>query len=179
MNYATIKKHDVANGPGVRVSLFVSGCTHHCPECFNAEAWDFSYGQPFTEETVEEILAALDHEYIRGLSLLGGEPMEDANRPEVLKLLLRVKERFPEKDVWCYSGYSFDTDLLAWIREGREAVLPMLERIDVLVDGEFIVARKNLKIPFRGSDNQRILDVPASLKEERAVWAEAYRPVTP
>lgn len=176
MNYATIKKYDVANGPGVRVSLFVSGCTHHCPECFNAEAWDFQYGQPYTEETEAEILAALDHSYIRGLSLLGGEPLEDANRPTVLRLLQKVRRLYPEKDIWCYTGYTFDQDLLAWAAAGRKDVLPLLEQLDVLVDGEFVAAQKNLRLPFRGSENQRILDVPASLRRKEAVCAEGYRP---
>lgn len=175
MNYATIKKTDVANGPGIRVSLFVSGCTHHCPECFNAEAWDFAYGQLYTEETQQEILEALNHGYVRGLSLLGGEPFEDANRPTVLALLEKVRERYPEKDVWCYTGYTYDTDLLAWIQEGKEDVLPLLKLIDVLVDGEFVVAKKNLRIPFRGSENQRIIDVPASLQSGKTVLVEQYR----
>ncbi len=174
MNYATIKKHDVANGPGVRVSLFVSGCTHHCPECFNAEAWDFQYGQPYTEETQEEILKALDHSYIRGISLLGGEPFEDANRRTVTALLKRVRELYPEKDVWCYTGYTYDTDLLRWIQEGKKDVRLLLSLIDVLVDGEFIAARKNLRIPFRGSENQRIIDVQASLRQKETVLVKEY-----
>lgn len=160
MNYAAIKKTDVANGPGIRVSLFVSGCTHHCPGCFNAEAWDFEYGQPYTLETEGEILTALDHEYIRGLSLLGGEPFEDANRPALIGLLEAVRAKFPEKDIWCYSGYTLE-ELSAW--SGKEDVLPLLQLIDVLVDGEFMIERKNLKLPFRGSENQRIINVKKSL----------------
>lgn len=162
MNYAAIKKTDVANGPGIRVSLFVSGCTHHCPGCFNAEAWDFEYGQPYTPETEEEVLTALSHEYIRGLSLLGGEPMEDENRPALIGLLKRVREEFPGKDIWCYSGYTLE-ELLAWSDLGKEDVLPFLQLIDVLVDGEFLAERKNLKLPFRGSENQRIINVKKSL----------------
>lgn len=165
MNYASIKKTDVANGPGVRVSLFVSGCTHHCPGCFNAETWDFRYGHAFTQETQQEILDALDHDYIRGLSLLGGEPFEDANRPTVLELVKKVRERFPKKTVWCYTGYTFEDDLLRWIEEGKQDVLPLLEQIDVLVDGEFIAAKKNLRLRFRGSENQRIINVPLSLQK--------------
>ncbi len=175
MNYATIKKTDVANGPGIRVSLFVSGCTHHCPECFNAEAWDFSYGQPYTLKTQEEILAALAPGYIRGISLLGGEPFEDGNRPVVRALLEEVRKRYPDKDVWCYTGYTFDEDFPKWMEEGREDVLPLLKLIDVLVDGEFVAALKNLKIPFRGSENQRIIDVPASLASGSTVLVERYR----
>lgn len=169
MNYASIKKTDVANGPGVRVSLFVSGCTHHCPGCFNAETWDFAYGQPYTVETEQEILNALDHEYIRGLSLLGGEPFEDTNRPVVLDLVKKVRARFPEKTVWCYTGYTFEKDLLRWIEEGKTDVQPLLEQIDVLVDGEFIAAQKNLRLRFRGSENQRVINVPDSLKSGKTV----------
>lgn len=174
MNYATIKKTDVANGPGIRVSLFVSGCTHHCPQCFNAETWDFAYGQPYTQETQQEILQALDHGYIRGLSLLGGEPFEEANRFTVLELLREVRQRFPKKDVWCYSGYTYDTDMLRWIAEGKQEVLEMLKHIDVLVDGEFIAAQKNLRLAFRGSENQRIINVPASLEAGKVMWKEPY-----
>lgn len=169
MNYATVKKTDVANGPGVRVSLFVSGCTHHCKGCFNREAWDFGYGKPYTEQVEEEILNALAPDYIRGLSVLGGEPFEEANRPAVLSLLLKVKERYPEKDIWCYSGYDYEKDMLRWIAEGREEVDRMLSCIDVLVDGEFVEELKNLRLPFRGSENQRLIDVTASGKEQRVV----------
>ena len=159
----------MANGPGVRVSLFVSGCTHHCPGCFNAETWDFAYGQPYTVETEQEILNALDYEYIRGLSLLGGEPFEDTNRPVVLDLVKKVRARFPEKTVWCYTGYTFEKDLLRWIEEGKTDVQPLLEQIDVLVDGEFIAAQKNLRLRFRGSENQRVINVPDSLKSGKTV----------
>lgn len=169
MNYAAIKKTDVANGPGVRVSLFVSGCTHHCPGCFNAETWDFAYGQPYTQATEAQILEALDHDYIRGLTLLGGEPMEDANRAALLELVRKVRCRFPDKTIWCYTGYSYDTDLLAWIKQDRPYVLELLSQLDVLVDGEFILSRKNLRLPFRGSSNQRIINVPDSLKTGKVV----------
>ncbi len=162
MNYAAIKKTDVANGPGVRVSLFVSGCTHYCKGCFNSEAWDFGYGNPYTEAVEAEILEALEPPYIRGLSVLGGEPFEEANRMGVLGLLERTKERFPRKTIWCYTGYDYEKDLLRWIAEGREEVERMLACIDVLVDGEFVEERKNLRLPFRGSENQRLIDVPAS-----------------
>lgn len=169
MNYASIKKTDVANGPGVRVSLFVSGCTHHCPGCFNAETWDFAYGREYTQATEEEILEALDHDYIRGLTFLGGEPFEDANRPTVLDLASKVRSRFPEKTIWCYTGYTYETDLLRWIEEGKTDVLPLLQQLDVLVDGEFIAAQKNLRLKFRGSENQRIINVPESLKSGTTV----------
>ena len=159
MNFATIKKYDVANGPGVRVSLFVSGCEHRCKGCFNAEAWDFAYGSPYTAATEEEILSALGHSYIAGLSLVGGEPFDPRNQETVCGLLKKVKERFPQKDVWCYTGYTLETDL----QEGGAAFTPftkdMLARIDVLVDGEFVEALKDIKLRFRGSSNQRIMDL--------------------
>lgn len=169
MNYAAIKKTDVANGPGVRVSLFVSGCTHYCKGCFNREAWDFGYGDLYTEETEKEILQALEPEFIRGLTVLGGEPMEEANRFTVLGLLKKIKECFPGKDIWCYTGYEFENDLLRWIDEGREEVAELLAQIDVLVDGEFIEEQKNLSLKFRGSENQRLIDVPATLAQKKVV----------
>ena len=164
MNYANIKKYDVANGVGVRVSLFVSGCTHHCKGCFNAEAWDFAYGQPYTEATEEEILAALSHEYIAGLSLLGGEPFEPQNQRALLPLLRKFRERYPQKSVWCYSGYTLETDILTG-RAHCEAMDEMLSYIDILVDGEFVEEKKDLKLRFRGSSNQRIIAVKRTLSE--------------
>lgn len=164
MNYAAIKKTDVANGPGIRVSLFVSGCTHGCKGCFNKEAWDFRYGNPYTEEVREEILTALKPSYIRGLSVLGGEPLEPANRMAVLELLKEVRRRYPNKDIWCYTGYTYETDLCRWIEEGHEEIAKMLEFLDVLVDGKFVEEKKNLKLAFRGSENQRLIDVPATLR---------------
>lgn len=170
MNYAVIKKTDVANGPGVRVSLFVSGCTHGCKGCFNSEAWDFEYGSVFTGESEREILEALEPEYIKGLSVLGGEPMEPSNRETVLGLLEKVHERFPEKTIWCYTGYDYEKDLLRWEAEenadGREGVMSgLLRLIDVLVDGEFVIERKNLRLAFRGSENQRLIDVKKSRRQ--------------
>lgn len=161
MNYADIRPIDVANGPGIRVSLFVSGCPHHCVECFNPETWDFAYGSPFGEAQIEEILAALDKPYIHGLSLLGGEPFAPENQSAVLDLVRRVRAAFPQKDIWCYTGYLYE-NLLAG--EIGPLSRPLLEALDVLVDGPFILARKNLSIRFRGSDNQRLIDVPASLQ---------------
>lgn len=168
MNYATIKQTDVANGPGVRVSLFVSGCTHACSGCFNWEAWDFNYGEPYTEETKEYILKLCEPAYIRGLSLLGGEPMEPANRVEVAKLLKAFKARFPQKDVWCYSGYTYE-EITKWEAEGDKVVSEMLELIDVLVDGEFVLAKKNLRLAFRGSENQRLIDMKKTRREGQVV----------
>lgn len=159
MNYASLKKTDVANGPGIRVSLFVSGCTHACKGCFNAVAWDFQYGQPFTDETMKEILDALAPEYIRGFSVLGGEPMEPQNTDTVLEIIRKVKQSYPQKDVWCYTGYEYEKDLLAREAAGDRNMTELLELIDVLVDGEFIEAKKNLRLAFRGSENQRLIDL--------------------
>lgn len=159
MNYAAIKKYDVANGIGVRVSLFVSGCTHRCKGCFNAEAWDFAYGQPFTEEAQRDVLAAVGKDYIAGLSLLGGEPFEPQNQRALLPLLRAFRARFPQKTVWCYTGYTLDADLVPGGRAYCEATDEMLAGIDVLVDGEFVEEKKDLKLRFRGSSNQRIIDL--------------------
>lgn len=164
MNYADIKQYDVANGTGVRVSLFVSGCTHHCKECFNKEAWDFNYGKPFTDKEIEDIIQYLKPGYIAGLSLLGGEPFEPANQEGLLPLLREVKSTYPEKNIWCYSGYLFDKDILEHMCKEFAITRELLSYIDILVDGEFVVAQKNLKVNFRGSDNQRIIDVKKSLE---------------
>lgn len=163
MNYADIKWADVANGPGVRVSLFVSGCTHRCEGCFNQEAWDFNYGKPFTAAEEDAILKRLSLDYIKGLSLLGGEPFEPANQAVLAPFLERVKAAFPDKEVWCYSGYTLDGELWKDSRARCEYTDRMLACIDVLVDGPFVEARKGLSLRFRGSDNQRIINVPASL----------------
>ena len=169
MNYAEIKNLDIANGPGLRVSLFVSGCTHHCKGCFNPESWDFNYGQPFTEATEAELLSLLENEYIRGLSLLGGEPFEPANQAVLAPFLQRVKAKFPYKDVWCYSGYNFEQDMLTGNLGPWEITEQMLNCIDVLVDGEFVIELKNPNLRFRGSANQRVILVQESLKEDRIV----------
>lgn len=167
MNYAVIKKTDVANGPGIRVSLFVSGCHHGCKGCFNKEAWSFQYGKPYTENTQKEILEALKPSYIRGLSLLGGEPFEPENRETVLSLVREVRRLYPGKDIWCYTGYEFDRELFSFAAEGQENVEELLREIDVLVDGRFVEEKKDLKLAFRGSKNQRIIDVPRSLEQNK------------
>ena len=173
MNYATIKSYDVANGPGVRVSLFVSGCTHHCKGCFNAEAWDFQYGTPFTRETEDQILDHLKPWYIRGLSLLGGEPFEPENQSGLLPLVKKVKETYPEKNIWCYTGYLFDEDICGKMMDQVPETKELLSYIDVLIDGPFIEERKNLKIRFRGSDNQRIIDVKKTMEAgEIVLWEQ-------
>lgn len=167
MNYADIKQYDIANGPGVRVSLFVSGCTHRCKNCFNKEAWDFSYGQPFTEETEERILSYLDKSYVKGLTLLGGEPFEQENREALVPFLKKVKERFPEKDIWAFSGYDFEKDMVYGKMGEWETTKEMLSMIDVLVDGEFIEEQKSLNLRFKGSANQRTILVQESLAAGR------------
>ena len=172
MNYATIKKNDIANGPGVRVSLFVSGCRHRCRNCFNREAWDFSYGQPFTKETADEILSALAPSYVAGLSFLGGEPLEPENQPALLELARQFKERFPQKTLWCYTGFTFETDLLTGSVGEPEILKGLLSLIDVLVDGKFVEELKDAGLIFRGSSNQNIIDVPKSLEAGRMVLLE-------
>lgn len=172
MNYADIKQYDVANGIGVRVSLFVSGCTHHCKECFNKEAWDFSYGKEFTQKEIEDIISYLKPSYVAGLSLLGGEPFEPSNQEGLLPLLRRVRSEYLEKTVWCYSGYLFDRDIRDGMCRESDITKEMLSYIDILVDGEFVVDKKNLKVNFRGSDNQRIIDVKKSLETGEVVHWE-------
>ena len=163
MNYAEIKNCDIANGPGVRVSLFVSGCTHHCPGCFNEIAWDFDYGKPFTGETIQQILTMLAPGYIRGLTLLGGEPFEPQNQPAVVELLRRVKSEYPEKSIWAYSGYLYDK-ITSGTLGPWEVTREFLSYLDVLVDGPFVEEKKNLSLRFRGSENQRLIDIPETMK---------------
>ena len=192
MNYAAIKKHDIANGPGVRVSLFVSGCTHHCEGCFNPETWDFQYGTPYTAETELEILEALEPDYIRGLSLLGGEPLEPEHQAEVLRraesyhfvrlfcregaallpLLRRFSRLYPDKTIWCYTGYDFELDLLTGRVGDWSVTQEFLSYLNVLVDGPFVLKEKDITLRFRGSRNQRVIDVPKSLITDQVVWWE-------
>ena len=172
MNYATIKKMDIANGPGVRVSLFVSGCRHHCEGCFNPEAWDFNYGKEFNEETIDEILNAMKPDYITGLSLLGGEPFEKENQEALVKLTNKVKEVYPEKTIWAYSGFLFDEQIRDKMCKMWTETPKLLNNVDVLVDGKFQKENKDPKIFFRGSTNQRIIDVQESLKSNEVVLKE-------
>ncbi len=172
MHYGAIKNCDIANGVGVRVSLFVSGCTHHCKNCFNPETWNFDYGQPFTQQTEQELLRLLEPSYINGLSLLGGEPFEPDNQRALLPFVKKVKERFPQKDIWCYTGYTLETDLLSESRARTEVTEELLSLIDVLVDGEFVEELKNIRLLFRGSENQRLLSLPETLAAGHPVFWE-------
>ena len=157
MNYCGIKKTDIANGPGVRVSLFVSGCRNHCPGCFQPETWDFDYGEPFTEKTEEELITALRPSWIQGLSILGGDPMEPENQKELLPFIRRVKETYPGKDIWLYTGYRLEQ---VWDS-------PLLSYVDVVVDGPFVEKEKDAGLAFRGSRNQRIIDLKEKTNGKR------------
>lgn len=169
MKYGNIKKVDIADGIGVRVSLFVSGCRNKCPGCFNEATWDFEYGQSYTKETEEEIISLLQPDFIDGFTLLGGEPFEEENQVELVNLLRRIKKEYPNKNVWCYTGYVLDKDLQKGQRKYTEYTEEMLSYIDVLVDGPFIKAKKNLMLKFRGSENQRVIDLDSSRKENKIV----------
>lgn len=165
MKYGTIKKCDIANGPGVRISLFVSGCRHHCKGCFQPETWDFNYGNEFTQETEKEILDALEPYYIKGLTVLGGEPFEPENQRVLVKFLKDIRSRFPNKTIWCYTGYTLETDLLDESGRARcEVTDEMCGYIDVLIDGEFVLGKKDISLKFRGSSNQRLIRMPETLK---------------
>ncbi len=173
MNYAEIKNCDIANGPGVRVSLFVSGCTHRCPGCFNAVAWDFDYGKPFTRQTIDQILALLAPSYIRGITILGGEPFEPQNQGPIVELLRQIKANYPQKSIWAFSGYLFDRDILSGKLGDPVITKEYVSYLDVLVDGPFIREKKDLTLRFRGSSNQRVIDVPASLRSgEVVLWQD-------
>lgn len=171
MHFASIKNCDIANGVGVRISLFVSGCTHHCHNCFNQEAWDFNYGQQFTKTQEDQIIDLLKPDYIAGLSLLGGEPMEDLNQKGLLPFVKRVKQIYPNKTIWCYSGYTYE--YLLEKSKTQEYTKEFLSLIDVLVDGKYVEELHDLSLRFRGSSNQRIIDVPKTLQQDKIVlWQE-------
>ena len=164
MNYATIKTHDIANGPGVRVSLFVSGCTHRCKDCFNQEAWDFDYGEVFDQTVMDRILDLLAPGYIKGITYLGGEPLDPRNQAGLLDLTRQIKAKYPKKSIWCFTGYVWGK-----LPQVEGVTEELISRLDVLVDGPFIAAQKNLSLRFRGSENQRLIDVPESLKAGHVV----------
>ena len=170
MYYGEIKKCDIANGEGVRVSLFVSGCTHHCPGCFNADTWNFKYGSEYTDQTEKEILEALSPSYINGLTLLGGEPFEPENQKTLVGLLRKVRESYPEKNIWCYTGYTFE-DVLEKMKKDNN-IKDLIENIDVLVDGRFEKDKKVDGLKFKGSSNQRLIDVKKSLKSNCIIVLE-------
>ena len=163
MHYADIKKVDIANGEGVRVSLFVSGCRHHCKGCFNEMAWNFKYGKKFTENTVNEIMNDLDHDYVEGLSLLGGEPLEPENQEVLARLVTKVKEKYPNKNIWCYTGFDFEDDIIPEYQTSN-MTKQLISNIDVIVDGKFDESKMDKTLRFRGSSNQRIIDVKETLK---------------
>ena len=169
MNYAEIKYCDVANGPGVRTSLFVSGCSHHCPGCFNEIAWDFNYGKPFTQDTIDSIIESLKPDYIQGLTLLGGEPFEYSNQKGLLPLVRQVREVLPQKDIWCFTGFLFDKDIIENMCKKWKETNELLSYIDVLVDGRFVEELKNLNLKFKGSENQRTILVNESLKSGNVI----------
>lgn len=168
MHYSVIKPVDIADGVGVRVTLFVSGCTHHCKGCFQPQTWAFDYGQPYTKETEDQLISLLSPSYIRGLTLLGGEPMEPNNQRALLPLLRRVRAELPKKDIWCYSGYTLD-ELTGLSRARCEVTDELLSLIDVLVDGEFVEEKRNISLKFRGSENQRLIDLAATRKQGTVV----------
>lgn len=159
MHYSVIKPLSIENGPGCRVSLFVSGCRNHCPHCFQQETWDFGYGQEFTEETEKEIIELMKPTWVKGITLLGGEPFEPENQPALLHLTNRIRAELPEKTIWAYSGCTYEQLHTPGFRGCTDVTEALLDNIDVLVDGPFIEARKNLLLPFRGSDNQRLIDL--------------------
>ncbi len=173
MNYATIKWYDVSNGPGVRVSLYVSGCRNHCKNCFNPETWDFCYGEPFTREVEDKIINALAPEYIKGFTLLGGDPFEPENAEALVPFMERLRKKYPEKSVWCFTGYDYEADLLTGKKGDIDTNMRLLSTLDVLVDGKFVEELKDLNLLFRGSSNQRIILVRPSLeKDEVVLWNE-------
>lgn len=171
MNYATIKWTDIADGEGVRISLFVSGCTHHCKNCFNQVAWDFDYGEPFDETIQNKILKELSNDYIAGLSLLGGEPLEPQNQEALLPFIKRVRERYPKKTIWCYTGFVLEekTGALKEINKNTPYTKKLISMFDVLVDGAYIEELKDVRLKFRGSSNQRVIDVQKTLHSEEVV----------
>lgn len=174
MRYGAIKKRDIANGIGVRVVLFVSGCTHHCKGCFQPETWNFEYGQDYTQTTEDELIEALRPDFIDGLTLLGGEPFEPQNQEVLIRLLRRIRKELPTKTVWAFSGYTFE-ELTGESRAHCNVTDEMLSMVDVLVDGEFVEEKRNISLQFRGSENQRLIDVPKTLASGQIVWWQEHK----
>lgn len=164
MYYGEIKNCDIANGPGVRVTLFVSGCTNHCENCFQPQTWDFHYGKPFTSETEEKIIALLEPTYIRGLTLLGGEPFEPENQRVLLPFIKKIREKYPKKDIWMFSGFIWEELHTDGAYPRCEVTDDILKLIDVLVDGRYVDRLRNISLRFRGSENQRLIDVKKTLE---------------
>lgn len=174
MYYADIKKYDVANGPGIRISLFVSGCTHHCKGCFNEAAWDFKYGNPYTEIQTNEIIEYMKNDFVSGITILGGEPFEYVNQQGILPLLKKIRDNYPEKSIWVFSGYLFDKDIIDKMLKEYDITKELLSYIDVIVDGKFELDNKNLSLKFRGSSNQRIINVKESLKKNKVILMKEF-----
>lgn len=174
MFYSGIHNLDVANGPGIRVSLFVSGCPHHCPYCFNKDTWDYNYGNKYTEETTKNLIELLGNQAIKGFTLLGGEPFAIQNQEQCAKLLKEIKEAYPEKQIWCFTGFLFDRDILNGMCKKYDSTNEMLKYIDVLVDGPFLQKYKNPSLLFKGSENQKTIDIQKSIKEGKEILLEGY-----
>lgn len=172
MHYGQIKNCDIANGEGVRVTLFVSGCTNRCKGCFQPETWDFNFGRPFTKDTEDRIIKMLEPDYINGLTLLGGEPFEPENQRALLPLVQRVKETYPHKNIWAFSGFTIEQLLSCGPHPRCEVTDELLSFIDVLVDGKFEIEKKNIRLRFRGSENQRIINLPQTLKHKKIILWE-------
>ena len=177
MNYSVIKEYDIANGPGCRTTLFVSGCRNHCKGCFQPQTWDFAYGVPYDADVQRRLLESLEEDYVSGLTLLGGDPFEEENQPVLADLLEAVRQRYgSRKNIWAYTGYVYESDLKEGGRKHTDAAERMLRCLDVLVDGPFVLEKKDITLPFRGSSNQRILDMPGTLEAGSGVWVREYAP---
>lgn len=174
MNYCKIKYHAIEDGVGCRTVLFVCGCRHHCKGCFQPETWNFDYGEPFTEKTEQIIIESLKDNYTAGLTLLGGEPFEPENQKVLREFIEKIKTIYPDKSIWAYSGYTFEELLNEKSNCHTDDTIPMLNNIDVLVDGEFVLDKKNIMLPYRGSENQRVLDMKSSLKQHKPILSEYH-----
>lgn len=172
MNYCNIKYMDIANGTGIRVSLFVAGCSHHCSGCFNPETWDFTAGKPFDTATLDEILERISFPYCNGLTLLGGEPFEIPNQKALLPLVKRVRTEYPQKNIWAYTGFIYDRDLIPGGKAFCEETCELLDSLEVLVDGPFVESKKDVSLKFRGSSNQRLIDMPKTRETGKVVLCD-------